>query len=58
MTSFAGYPRFLGTSRADSGGWTEGTRVYPLMGLLLDSFDDGTGSGTTTITQAAGVWGF
>lgn len=58
MGQFDGYPMIMETSRADSGAWTNDNRVYPVCGLILDAFDDGTGSGSTTVTQAAGVWGF
>lgn len=33
------------TTRADAGSWTETTTQRPLMGLIVDAIDDGTGSG-------------
>ena len=58
MNAFPHYPAWIETSRANSGGWTEDARSYPLISLLLSQFDDGTGASTTTLGQAAGVWGF
>jgi len=33
------------TTRTDAGSWSETTTLRPLMGLVIDAIDDGTGSG-------------
>ena len=39
------------TSRTDAGAWAETTTNRPLMGLLMDGFDDGVGSGGGLLTH-------
>lgn len=43
MDSFDGGQDFHHTSRTDGGSWTDTTTRRPLMGLILDAFDDGVG---------------
>jgi len=55
-----GYPNVIGTSRTNSGAWTDDPRQRALMGLVFSGFDNatgGSGGGTTTIL-GAGAWGF
>jgi hypothetical protein len=49
MDSFDGGQDFHHTSRTDGGAWTDTTTKRPLMGLLIDAFDDGVGGGAASI---------
>lgn len=44
MDSFEGGQNFHYTSRTDAGAWTETTTKRPVIGLLLDGFDDSIAS--------------
>ena len=45
MDAFEGGQNFHLTTRTDAGAWTDTTTQRPMMGLILDQFDDGVGGG-------------
>lgn len=51
LNAYAGTSNWTGVSRlrtsdTDAGTWTESTATIPVVGLMIDQIDDGTGSGT------------
>jgi hypothetical protein len=45
MGAFEGGQDFHFTSRTDEGSWSQTTTRRPMMGLMIEAFDDGTGGG-------------
>jgi len=54
LDAMDGGQEFHWSQRVNAGGWTETTTRRPMIGILIDAFDDGAGGGG----GAGGVWGF
>jgi len=55
MDSFEGGQNFHHTERTNAGSWTETTTLRPMMGLLLDAFDDGAGGAASILSGGFGL---
>lgn len=51
MACVSGGAGFYGSTRTDAGAWTDTTTQRPVMGLILDGFDNAGGGGSFDVVQ-------